>query len=277
MSKLPEWLSDALCRACTGEGFSKRELYSDDDDVLYSFQNIGSLNGINLVVEKPDLMERCIIFGLEKIEKVENLTNFNQRFSRARPLILGAMFDAAVGALQRIDTVPDETIFRMADFARWGCAIADALGHKATDFLDAYKSNIKLQHQEAIDASPIAQAIEIFMKEQGAEWHGTPTELYKLLGEIAEKHPVDRISETWPKAANWMWRRITPIVTNLHARGIRVSRASGEERTITLTRITENAVDAVDGVEVGEHLTETTDSTTSGTVGDAEGEFLQET
>ena len=34
LTSLPDWLSDALCRLCTGDGFSKRELYTDDDDVV---------------------------------------------------------------------------------------------------------------------------------------------------------------------------------------------------------------------------------------------------
>ena len=247
LSGLSEWLSDALCRACTGEGFSKRELYSDDDDVVYSFQNMGSLNGINLVVEKPDLLERCIIFGLEKFERVENLTNFTRRFNEARPIILGAMFDAVSGALKRIDDVPQENGFRMSDFARWGCAISEAIGYRANDFITAYRSNIKLQHQEAIDASPIAQAIEMLMKDQN-EWKGTPTELHRLLEKLAEDQHIDKRSDTWPKAANWMWRRITPIVTNLRARGIRVDRTSGDERIISFVKVNENAVDAVSGV-----------------------------
>lgn len=60
LSSLPGWLSDALARACTGDGFSKRELFSDDDDVIYSFQRTICLNGINLVVGRADLLDRCI-------------------------------------------------------------------------------------------------------------------------------------------------------------------------------------------------------------------------
>ena len=276
LSRLPEWLSDALCRACTGEGFSKRELYSDDDDVVYSFQNIGSLNGINLVVEKPDLMERCIIFGLEKIEKIQSLSSFNQRFAEAKPLILGAMFDALAGALQRIDSISAENAFRMSDFARWGCAIAEALGHDAKDFISAYQANIGLQHLEAIDASPVAQAIEAFMDGQGAEWHGTPTELYDELEKIAVDQHFDKKSESWPKASNWLWRRVAPMASNLVARGIKVSRSSGEKRVITLIKVAGDAVDAVSGTDAAENASETGDSITNAAANHADGEDPQE-
>lgn len=276
LSNLPEWLSDALCRACTGEGFSKRELYSDDDDVVYSFQNVGSLNGINLVVDKPDLLERCIILGLEKIEQVESLTSFNNRLKEARPKILGAMFDAVAGALKHIDEVTLETQFRMSDFVRWGSAIALALGHEAKDFTTAYKANIRLQNQEAIDASPIAQAIEAFMKGQGQEWHGTPTELHGLLNETAAALKIDTKSEAWPKASNWVWRRIALVTTNLKARGIKATRESGEERAISLVKEAENADDAVGAAEEAQNRGKTADNTPGSSLEHTEGEIPQE-
>ncbi len=275
LSNLYEWLSDALCRACTGEGFSKRELYSDDDDVVYSFQNIGSLNGINLVVEKPDLMERCVIFGLEKVERVQNLASFNERFKEVKPFILGAMLDTLVGALQRVDDIPVENQFRMSDFARWGCAIAEALGYEAKDFISTYQSNIGLQHQEAVDASPVAQAIEMLMEAQD-EWRGTPTELYNELEKIAADQHLDKKAKTWPNAASWMWRRITPIASNLLARGISIGRSSGKERVVILTKVGGNAVDAVIGTDGAENIWETDDSIGSVAANYADGEDQQE-
>ena len=38
VSTLPEWLSNDLCRAVTGTSNSKRELYSDDDDIIYQYK-----------------------------------------------------------------------------------------------------------------------------------------------------------------------------------------------------------------------------------------------
>ena len=36
LSSLREWLSDALCRVATGEGFSTRQLYSDREEALFA-------------------------------------------------------------------------------------------------------------------------------------------------------------------------------------------------------------------------------------------------
>ncbi len=32
ITSIPLWISDTFCRATTGDGFSKRELYTDDED-----------------------------------------------------------------------------------------------------------------------------------------------------------------------------------------------------------------------------------------------------
>jgi len=38
LSRIPEWISDLLCRAVTGSGFSKRKLYTNNEDVIYSLR-----------------------------------------------------------------------------------------------------------------------------------------------------------------------------------------------------------------------------------------------
>ena len=35
ISEIKEWISDLLCRAVTGSGSSKRQLYTDDEDFFY--------------------------------------------------------------------------------------------------------------------------------------------------------------------------------------------------------------------------------------------------
>ena len=46
VSRLPDWLSDALCRIATGEGFATRTLYSDDDETVIGGARPILLNGI---------------------------------------------------------------------------------------------------------------------------------------------------------------------------------------------------------------------------------------
>ena len=92
LERLPNWVSDILCRAVTGEGFSKRVLYSDDDDVIYQYRRCIGLNGINVAAHRADLLERSLLLELEAIppgkRKPEN--ELWTEFEKARPLLFGA-------------------------------------------------------------------------------------------------------------------------------------------------------------------------------------------
>ena len=46
LSDVPTWLSDALCRLATGGGYATRELYSDDEEMLFDAQRPVVLTGI---------------------------------------------------------------------------------------------------------------------------------------------------------------------------------------------------------------------------------------
>lgn len=91
MSTLSDWTRDALCRACSGDGFSKREPYSDDTDFIYSFRHCVLLNGINIAATHSDLLRRAILFNLDEIppEARKPERQLWAEFERARPHILG--------------------------------------------------------------------------------------------------------------------------------------------------------------------------------------------
>ena len=55
VSIIQDWISDLLCRAVTGSSFSKRALYTNDDDIYYNFKRIIGINGIDLAATKADL------------------------------------------------------------------------------------------------------------------------------------------------------------------------------------------------------------------------------
>lgn len=249
LSKMPEWFSDALARAATGDSFNKRELYSDDDDVFYRFQKTIALNGINQVVYKSDLLDRSILLDLERIapNKRKEAQVFWAEFEADRVAILGAIFDVLCSAIAIYPTVKLAKLPRMADFARWGYAIAEAAGFGGEMFIRAYNANIALQHDEAIEANPVAKVIAEFVKNKPG-WEGTPAELYSLLGKIAFELGISQ-SRGWPKDAASFGRALTPIVPNLNAVGIDLERSRGRDRLITIRNITvdTDGTDATDG------------------------------
>jgi hypothetical protein len=56
-----------LCRLATGGGFAVRQLYTDQDEVLFDAARPVILNGIEDIVTRPDLADRAVFLTLEPI------------------------------------------------------------------------------------------------------------------------------------------------------------------------------------------------------------------
>jgi hypothetical protein len=246
LSTLPEWLSDAICRCVTGEGFSKRELYSDDEDMLYSFRRSVGLNGINLVPSKPDLLDRVLILSLERIPDTRRSTEAQlwEAFLILKPRLLGAVFTIVSSVLAHVESVTLARSPRLADFAKYGVAAARALGLDEQVFLDALAANARAQTTEALQASPIAQAVLAFLVGKSG-WSGAPSELLKELNQIAGQAGVDQKSRLWPKDVRWVTRRLREVRPNLIASGWTVKhREENDKAVIEISRVSpENDAD----------------------------------
>ncbi len=252
VSHLPNQISDALCKAVTGEGFSKRELYSDDDDVIYAFKRCIGINGINLVAKNPDLLERSILFELERVppKRRRQERELLLEFENERPRIISGIFDTLTKAIHIKPSVQLGSLPRMADFTVWGCAIAEALGYAKGQFLDAYYRNIKSQNEEVLRESLVATAVCQFM-ETREEWEGTPSKLLKELTDIATEQGVNVAKEVeFPKAANALSRKLNVLKTNLADEGIKITRGEKDKkRIIYLHKDTENIISTDDSLK----------------------------
>ena len=181
ISFIPPWISDQLCRAVTGSGFTKRELYSDDNDIIYNFRRCLGFNGINLAATKADLLDRGIITALERISESKRLkdTVVKAKFVAIKPKLLGYIFDIVAKVLQvkKNGGIDIKVYPRMADFAEIGEIISRCIGYQDNEFLDAYHKNINMLTDEAIESHPVAKTLVRFMQAK-SEWAGTVTQLY---------------------------------------------------------------------------------------------------
>ncbi len=249
VSYVSNQISDALCKAVTGDGFSKRELYTDEEDIIFSFRRCLGINGINIAARNPDLLERMILFELERVppEKRRQEHDILDEFEKERPKIIGAIFDAVAKAMQIKPTIKLDALPRMADFVVWSCAIAEALGYTQQQFLDAYYRNIRSQNDEILQDSLIATAVLQFMSERD-EWTGTPSQLLKELKVVATNQEVDVEKEKdFPRAANVLSRRLNSLKTNLADEGIKLTTyGKDKKRMICLKRTVKNIVETVE-------------------------------
>jgi hypothetical protein len=233
VSKIQDWLSDQLCRASTGSGFSKRELYTDDDDIIYNFIRCTGINGINIIGLRPDLLDRSVLRKREPIpkQKRRKKEDIQAEFESMRPQLLGYIFDILVKVLEVKSSggIKMNYLPRMADFAEIGEIASRCMGYDDNEFLKAYDKNIQTQVDEAIAANLISSAIIKFMEDK-TEWTGTATELLAELEQVAiTKLKINTNTKQWPKAANVLSGRLKEVKTNLREIGIIIDNEAAKD------------------------------------------------
>jgi hypothetical protein len=234
VSKMPDWISDTLCRLATGGGFATRQLYYDQDEVLFDAMRPIILNGIADIIGRPDLADRSIFLTLINIpdDKRKAEKEFWSDFERAHPCILGALLDGVVHGLRQLPNTRLNRMPRMADFALWAVACETAFWKSGT-FSKVYAQNRDDAVDRVIEADLVATAIQSFMAAR-AEWKGTSS---ALLGSLKEEKAIGedqtRLKE-WPSSPRAFSGRLRVAAATLRRVGIEV--AFGKKRVITLAR-----------------------------------------
>ncbi len=220
-------VSDILCRAITGEGQSKRALYTDSDEVIYTYRRKIVLNGISPTLEYPDLRERTIKYETLPISESDRLTEeeYNKKFRDLLPGVLGQIFNVLSKALSSYPIVKAELkkLPRMADFAIFGESISRVLGYTPNSFIDNYKARISYNSLDIIESYPIISLIEDFMKERD-HYEDTVSNFYKEMCKLAEVAEIDIESRAvqFPAAPNKIKQHIQRLKPNLRLIGLEV-------------------------------------------------------
>lgn len=239
LSKLPDWLSDALCRLSTGGGFSTRVLYSDDDEMIFDTTRPVVITSIEEVASKPDLLDRSIRLTCPQIPRNKRKTEQEilAAFEDAHPRILGSLLDGVSAALQKIDTFELSEVDRMADPAKWSCAAFPAFGWCRDDFLDAYQGNRVSGHELAIEASSVGPVLISWIESTTSlPWSGTATELLDELEIHAgfqrkDTQPAKRKTKGWPGASHVLSGQLRRLATDLLVQGISIDFDDREKNT----------------------------------------------
>jgi hypothetical protein len=165
VSTIPEWFSDALCRASTGDGDARRKLYSDGDLVVFAFRRVLILTSIDVGAVRGDLADRLLAADLNAISELDRSTDKDlaAEWARAYPAVLGALLSLAAKVLDRLPGVTLARKPRMADFA-WLLAALDA--ELGTDGLGQYRRRLTAQLADSLSDDPfIAKLTEVAVEE----------------------------------------------------------------------------------------------------------------
>jgi hypothetical protein len=216
LSGIPTWLSDVLSALATGSGFATRQLYSDDEEKLFSAARPIIVNGIEDLAHRSDFLDRDINLILPQIHEQDRREEgeLTRQFEKARPRILGALLNGVSAALRNQASVQLERLPRMADFAVWATAAESGLGWPSGAFMDAYDQNREAAHDMAIESSPIGLTLLQFMADRD-RWAGTAGELLVELEAVADEKIKKQ--KTWPASARGLGGKLRRIAPNLRA------------------------------------------------------------
>ncbi len=224
-NSLPEWFQDTLCRLVTGESDSKRVLYSDDEDLVWSMKRAVLLNGINPPSERGDVQDRTLPIELERLDRNKRLAedDFWMQFSLKQPELLGAVFDALSGALRARHTVKLDERPRLTDWGLYAAALYESQGWGVDTFVQDWKLVEEAQNQGTLDGSIVAQAVIHYMKDKDRV-EMTAAKLHEAIQKGCEDALDLSNDKTWPKTGRTIWKKVREVTPLLEAHGIRAYR-----------------------------------------------------
>ena len=239
ISNIPEWFSDAMCRAVTGEGVVGRSLYTDSNLSVSSFRRCIIMTGIATEALRGDLAERLLMLELEPFPKSKRKTDeeIKARFAEIAPAVLGGLLDLLTKVQAVLPSIKLDEMGRMADFTVVLAAVDKVTGWST---VDDYVTSEEDMARSVIDADPFALAVELLAKQE--EWNGSATD---LLDAITPERPPRK----WPTTANGVTARLKRIIPALAQVGVHIEKQSrthggGRGWSIYCDKITNSAEEA---------------------------------
>ena len=163
---------DLMCRVVTGGSIERRKLYSDMDSVFIHFKRAMILTGINNPITQDDLLDRTLSLKLRRFPDTERKlkADIMQQFELKRASILGGILNTFVGALNVLDTLKLDRFPRLADFFRFGVAVAEHLGESRgfgkAMFIRAMTCSMRQSYQYGADDDPLTFTLIDLLREQ---------------------------------------------------------------------------------------------------------------
>jgi len=232
--------SDILCQASTGGATQSRRLYTDGESFSRDLRSVVVLNGINITPSQPDLLRRCILFFFPHISAKKRMSEefIDAHIEAMGGDILGAIFSLISSTMTLVGkyrNMPDKPI--MADFAVWGCAITEALGEDADEFLNLYRRNRNLQSEEVIKNDQVATIIKEILDEANYDnglYMITKDSLLMKVASVAEVINPLLLRDKWfPKTTIALTRkmeRLRPTLRELNIEYTEERRTFSEKR-----------------------------------------------
>ncbi len=239
VSNITDYQSDDLCKICSGSSFSKRLLYTTEEEKVYKIHRPVLISGIPRLIHRDDLLDRAIILTVERLSEKQRKTQgeLDARLRELKPKILGVIFNVLSDAIRKYKTIELKEKPRAMDWYKLACAIADSLdGHSQSEFEIAFKKLQEHQLDYALQESPVALAAKFLVDKCDGDWSGSATQLLGfVLPENVPQYSQDELDYItylqempyWPKNASVLGKELARCRPTLKTYGIDVIHGDG--------------------------------------------------
>jgi hypothetical protein len=215
LSEISDWLSDALCRAATGEANIKRQLYTDAGLSVFKFLRVIVLNGIDLGGLNGDLTDRLALVELGRITEDDRRdeTELEAQWNRDWPAILGGLLNLAATVHHRLPDITVQRMPRMADFSKVLAVIDEING---TTGLDRYRKRAAHLAADSVTSDPLIARL------QEINFSCVDTTAAQILTEVTPAEKEWRAPQGWPKNARGVTTQLTKQAPAMRSLGWRI-------------------------------------------------------
>ena len=206
---VPQWLSDSMCRASTGDGDVRRALFTNSDVSVIAFRRVVMFNGIDVVITQGDLADRVLHARLPRVGKYLTDAQVEREWAEAYPGILGGLLDLAAKVHHRLPSIDVPNPPRMADFA---AVLACVDKERGTSGMARYREQSQRMAADALSHPFIAELVTrkcIF----------TAATAKEIVEELTPSGTLWKKPKEWPSSPQQASAQLTRHAPPLRAQG----------------------------------------------------------
>jgi len=186
-----DWIPDAVCAYATHGRWTKRRLFTDDEQLIIkpqAFIAVASKNPASF--RREDTVDRCIVIRLERRGTFRPFERLRDEILNERPQLLGEYLykvGQIIDVLRQTADEDHEEVHRMADFASFGRAVGQVLGWDPEAVVDLMAALQRERNAFVNEEDPLVDLLDRWVNytpRSGQRNAGRIVTIYQLHGEL---------------------------------------------------------------------------------------------
>lgn len=214
LSSISKSNSDLFATAISGTTTTKRKLYTDTQEVVLNLHSIIAINGIDIVAKEADLLDRSIMFQLDRIDgsRIRTEKEIWNEFNKVLPDILGASLNAMAKASNDKREVKLKKMVRLADWMERAVKVARVFGWEDESMAEIILGNRKKVDSIALKDNVVVSCL-LEVMEEVEEYEDSVSNLFNDIIYAAKRNSIHM--SLLPKAPNGLSKKLNEVRSNL--------------------------------------------------------------